>query len=181
MKYIAENRALEKLQCHKTEFARVVRENYESEAKSCSTCSTPGACCLDAHFVNVRISRLESAAILKSLSTLPPEQRENVDARIDAAISKYRLREDPENTYTCPLYETGTGCLVHHYGKPLPCIAHACYENQADLPPDELLNEYERRAADLNRRTYGRVSVPEALPLAIRKRADQTAGSSREA
>ena len=33
--------------------------------------------------------------------------------------------------------------LVHAEAKPLPCIHHACYENEKDLPPDELLAEHE--------------------------------------
>jgi hypothetical protein len=56
---------------------------------------------------------------------------------------------------------------VHDAAKPLPCIAHACYERREDLPPDELLTEREIRIAELNRRVYGRTEAPLPIPLVI--------------
>ena len=72
-------------------------------------------------------------------------------------------------TYACPLFEKGTGCLVHHEGKPLPCIQHACYDNKEDLPPDEILAEHEGLVERLNRRTYPEPAAWLPLPLFIRQ------------
>ncbi|HMJ09281.1 MAG TPA: hypothetical protein VK468_09770 [Pyrinomonadaceae bacterium] len=172
MKFISETKALERLRQLKIVFARRIETNFERNAKSCETCETPGACCLDAHFVNVRISRLEAEAIRQTLETLGPERRQEVYRRVDDVVEKYQLTE-VENaaggTYACPLFEKGTGCLVHSTGKPLPCIQHACYENEKDLPPDELLAEQEGLVDDLNRRVYGRHESLVPLPIAIRR------------
>lgn len=135
---------------------------------------TPGACCLDAHFVNVRVSRLETAAIDKHLSTLSPAAKEAVEKRSRVAIEKYLLDEDPTNTYACPLYETGVGCLVHDVAKPLPCIAHACYESESDLPPDSLVAEKELEIDSLNERVYGRSAQWLPIPLAIASKPSST-------
>jgi len=167
MKLISETRALTKLERLRSDFASRIRSNFEHRAKSCATCETPGACCLDEHFVNVRISRLEAKAIQLSLSTLDADLRFKVQTRIDRTIDKFDLRENSENTYACPLFEKGTGCLVHSTAKPLPCIAHACYENKKDLPPDEMLAEHEGLIDKLNHKTYGSGSDFKSLPVAI--------------
>jgi hypothetical protein len=170
MKILSESRALDRLKELKDGFRDIVRDRYQHKAKSCVTCETPGACCLDAHFVNVHISRLEAVAIRNVLDQMPEQQREAVYSRVEKCIDKYRLNEQADSfskTYACPLYEKGTGCLVHNYGKPLPCLHHACYENAEDLPPDELLAEKEMQVDDLNKRTYGATAwLP--LPTAIR-------------
>ena len=142
MKFLSEKIALERLHTLQTTFAEKVRERYEHRAKSCLTCETPGACCLDAHFVNVRISRLEARLIEKTLQKLPEQKRNEIYERIERSVEEYGLSEGGEvfeQTFACPLFEKGTGCFVHNEGKPLPCIHHACYERQEDLPPDELL------------------------------------------
>lgn len=149
MKPISETAGIEKLGRIREEFAREVRLGYEHKARSCSTCETPGACCLDEHFVNVRISRLEAAAIRSSIEALDRTIRAEIDSRL-AAIP------DTAEFYACPLYQAGVGCLVHATAKPLPCIAHACYERKEDLPPAELLDEREVEIDRLNRRVYGR-------------------------
>lgn len=129
------------------EFRHDISTRFEHRAKPCSTCNTP--CCLDEHFVNVRISRLEAAAIRKAVTTLSTEVREAVNERLS--------KIDPHaEFYACPLYQRGIGCLVHETAKPLPCIAHACYERKEDLPPDELLSEREIEIDALNRQVYGR-------------------------
>ena len=66
------------------------------------------------------------------------------------------------------LFEKGTGCLVHERGKPLPCIAHACYENKEDLPPGELVAEKEGLVEKLNELTYRKKTRWLPLPIAIR-------------
>ena len=74
MKTISQTSAL----LHLTEIREDLREGvtgYEHRAKSCITCDTPGACCLDEHFVNVRISRLEAVAIGNVIRGLPPEKQ----------------------------------------------------------------------------------------------------------
>ena len=172
MRFISEKKALAKLQNVKNTFAEAIRKGFGHRAKSCSTCSTPGACCLDEHFVNVRITRLEAAAIGQRLDQLSPEHREAVYSRIDDAIEKYQLTEGDEansRTYACPLFEKGVGCLAHEYGKPLPCIAHACYERKEDLPPDELLTEREIEVDKLNERVYGKPTRSLPLPVAIQR------------
>ena len=78
-----------------------------------------------------------------------------------------QMRDITPKTYACPLFEKGVGCLVHNSAKPLPCIAHACYEREADLPPDELLTEREIKIAELNRKVYGRAEPPVPIPVAI--------------
>jgi hypothetical protein len=102
------------------------------------------------------------------LDLLADEQRERVDGRIDRVIAEYGLDADDGTTYACPLFEKGIGCLVHSEAKPLPCIQHACYENEKDLPPDELLAEQEGLVDALNRRVYGQASTLTPLPLAVR-------------
>lgn len=171
MKKLSEKRALEKLQNLKTSYQEFIRTNFEYRAKNCATCETRGSCCLDAHFVNVHITRLEAAAIWKVLDGFSPERRRDVFKRIEAAIKKYGLSTEGDTfgkTYACPLFEKGTGCLVHREGKPLPCIQHACYERREDLPPDELLAEQEERVDVLNRRTYSEPATPLRLPVALR-------------
>lgn len=146
-----------------------VTNAYEHRAKSCSACSTPGACCLDEHFVNVRISRLEANAILKALDPLPGDVRRKVAIRTEAAIEKYELFDQQNERFACPLYEKGVGCLVHHTAKPMPCIVHACYDAAEDLPPGEILDRAELAAADLDCRAYGRPTLRFPIPVAISK------------
>lgn len=172
MKLISENRAAERLKEGKEAFARAIREGYEHRAKSCASCDTPGACCLDAHFVNVHITRLEAVVIRNALDRLPAVKRAAVYERVEQCISDYDLSAEGDTfakTYACPLFESGTGCLVHNEGKPLPCIHHACYENREDLPPDELLAEQEAAVENLNLRTYGEKGKWLPLPIYIRE------------
>ena len=171
MKPLSETIALEKLHGLKTDFAARIRSGYEHRAKSCATCETPGACCLDAHFVNVHITKLEAKAIRNVIDELPEAHRAQIDARIVTTIARYELTSDGDTfskTYACPLFEKGTGCLVHEPGKPLPCITHACYENKEDLPPDELLTEAEEAVDELNELVYRKPAHWLPLPIAIR-------------
>ena len=172
MKLISEQKVLGYLQELISDLKSEITEKYEHRAKNCLTCETQGACCLDAHFVNVHISRLEAVAIQKSLNELPQQKQHEINARIDAAIEKYALTTESDTyaqTYACPLFEKGTGCLVHKTGKPVPCIMHACYERKADLPPDELQTRAEKQIENLNMRTYGRARPLLPLPLALRQ------------
>jgi hypothetical protein len=178
MKPISETRALEILGKIKADLKFEI-SNYERRAKNCATCETPGACCLDAHFVNVHISRLEAMAIRNALAELPPEARNRVEKRIDESIARYELTADGDTfakTYACPLFEKGTGCLVHNTAKPAACITHACYETRADLPPEELQVGAEQRIDALNTRTYGRSQPWLPLPLAIKQHGRDGAG-----
>lgn len=103
---------------------------------------------------------------------MPEARRQDVNKRIDETIERYGLNSEGDTfarTYACPLFEAGIGCLVHEAGKPVPCIMHACYENVADLPPDEIQIEQEKLIDDLNTRTYGRTTRWLPLPLAIRR------------
>ncbi len=176
IRLLSEHKALGRLAAIRSGFELTISARYAHRAKSCETCPSPGACCLDAHFVNVHISRLEAKAIHGVLDRLNEDDRDCVYRRIAETVEKYGLTADGDTfaqTYACPLFEKGAGCLVHNDAKPLPCIAHACYETAADLPPDELLNGSERLVDGLNRRTY-RVSSPLLpLPLAIMRAGPQ--------
>ena len=172
MKTLSQTRALEKLHELKTDFATRIRSGFEHRAKDCLTCETPGACCLDAHFVNVHITRLEATAIRGTIAKLSQEGQAKIFTRVEETISKYGLSSEGDTfakTYACPLFEKGIGCLVHREGKPLPCISHACYENKKDLPPDEMLAEQEGLVENLNELTYHKPTMWLPLPIAIRK------------
>ena len=172
MKILPERKALETLNEIRTNFASVIRSDYEHRAKSCVTCDTPGACCLDEHFVNVHISRLEAVAINKVLDALPEDAQNRARERTERTISRYPLSDEDDTfakTYSCPLFERSVGCLVHDQAKPLPCIQHACYENAADLPPEELLAKNELAVDDLNLKTYGKREPWLPIPLAIQR------------
>ena len=176
IKILSERGALERLNRIISNFRSEI-SNYESRAKSCLTCDVNGSCCLDTHFVNVHISRLEAAAIRNALEKMPVARREAVKSRIDNAIEIYGLSEDGDTfsqTFACPLFEKGVGCLVHNEAKPSPCIAHGCYENKADLPPDRLLAKQEARIERLNRQTYGQAARLLPLPVAIKRAAMST-------
>ena len=171
MKILSETIALEKLHELKTAFAETITTGYGHRAKNCLTCETQGACCLDAHFVNVHITRLEAAAIESVMTGWTEERRHVVQKRIEHAIAVYELDADGETfskTYACPLFEKGIGCLVHKRGKPLACIAHGCYENKEDLPPDDLLTEQEGLVEKLNELTYQKPATWLPLPIAVR-------------
>lgn len=168
VKLISETRGIEKLAEIRSEFAAEISENYEYKAKPCLTCSSPGICCRDEHFVNVHITRLEAAAISQRLDELDEPLKEEVYRRINETIDKYNLTSEGDTflqTYACPLLDKSSRCLVHNSAKPLPCIAHACYEKQEDLPPESLLFESEKAVAKLNRRIYG--CEPALLPLPV--------------
>jgi len=172
MKLLSETTALAKLHVLKSTFARAIRDGFEHRAKSCVTCETPGACCLDAHFVNVHITPLEAKAIRNVIEKLPLAAQQHIAKRVEDTISRYELSSDGDTvskTYACPLFEKGTGCLVHERGKPLPCIAHACYENKEDLPPDELVAEQEGLVEKLNEAVYRKPVTWLPLPVAVRR------------
>jgi hypothetical protein len=166
MKLVSETKSIEKLAVVREEFRSEIGR-FETRAKSCGSCETPGACCLDAHFVNVRITRLEAAAISRVISQLPDETRMRIETRARLAISAFGLESGADKTYACPLYESGTGCVVHMDAKPLACIAHACYENANDLPPDEVLEAAERKIARLNRHAYRSDGLLMSIPVAL--------------
>jgi len=119
-------------------------------------------CCTDAHFVNVHITRLEAVAIRRTLERTPRltlERRRAVYARAHAVVARYDLRASSGDTYaqtySCPLFEPGVGCLVHRRAKPAPCIQHACYDNWEDVPALDLQWQAERRVEQLNTNVYG--------------------------
>lgn len=140
---------IEKLAKIREAFRVEIATRFEQRAKACSSCKTPGVCCLDEHFVNVRVSRLEAAAITGAVRSLGAPARAAIRERLETISPEAEF-------YACPLYQPGVGCLVHNTAKPLPCIAHACYERKEDLPPDELLSKREIEIDALSRRVYGR-------------------------
>lgn len=166
MKTLSEKEAIWRLDKLKTAYRQNIAENYETKAKDCQTCETRGACCLDAHFVNVHITQVEAVATRKVLDELDEIKRIEINERISKTIEKYNLKDSGNTfvqTFACPLFEKGMGCLVHSV-KPVPCIQHACYDFREDLPPDELQEEAERKIERLNRQTYGNAKW---LPLPI--------------
>ncbi len=143
----------------KRRFHRRIAFTYEHAARDCRTCPAPQACCTDVHFVNVHVTRLEAVAIERKLAELPDEVRRGVRARALAVIQTHQLSDEGDTysrSYGCPLYVAGTGCLVHHGGaKPAPCIQHACYEREEDVPPSSLERAVEAEVEALNREAYG--------------------------
>ncbi|MEQ1923979.1 MAG: hypothetical protein ABL952_15845 [Pyrinomonadaceae bacterium] len=169
---ISEQNALAKLDTVRSDFRAMIEQQYEHRAKPCAVCETPGACCLDEHFVNVHVSRLEAVAMRSAIADLPIQTQKAIRERTTKTIEKYKLDEAIDTrtaTYACPLFEKGTGCLVHDTAKPLPCIMHACYSSEADLPPDELLDEAELAVNKLNARTFGHTTEHLPIPMAIAK------------
>jgi len=167
MKPLSEKQSLQKLRALKEDFRASVKRDYEHRAKDCLSCETKGACCTDAHFVNVHITRLEAVLIREELEKFSVENREKLYERISETIEKYDLRSEGDTfqkTFACPLFEKSVGCLVHSV-KPVPCIAHACYERREDLPPDELQTEIEGKIENLNEKTYK--TFPKWLPLPV--------------
>ena len=168
MKKLTETKALNELNRIKRAYQKFIKINYEHRAADCETCPTKGACCLDAHFVNVHITRLEAVAIRKTLEKLSVKKQSEIYRRAAATVEKYDLKSTGDTfakTFACPLFEKGIGCLVHLEGKPAPCISHACYENEEDLPPEYLQSEIENQIERLNKRVYGTVSAWLPLPV----------------
>ena len=167
MKPLSEKQSLIKLRAVKNDFRALIKQNYEYRAKDCRTCETQGACCTDAHFVNVHITRLEAVLIREELGKLSPAKQNEIYRRIVETIEKYNLSAEGDTfqkTYACPLFEKGVGCTIHSV-KPIPCIGHACYERKEDLPPDELQAQAEEKIERLNAQTYKK--FPNWLPLPV--------------
>ena len=160
---VSESSAIEALKRTKSAFAAEIKERYEFKAKDCAVCETAGQCCVDEHFVNVRITRLEAAAINAEIDKMPDGGR--IRFRIAAAAEK--LAASDHEFFSCPLYDASVGCRVHGPAKPLACIYHACYADAKDVPPPELLDAAEASAAGLETRVYGRCAGTVLLPLAL--------------
>ncbi len=176
MKRIPETEAIRRLNLRKKALADTVRLDYEHRAKSCLTCETQGECCTDVHFVNVHITRLEAASINRTLAAMPADKQFAIRERIDNTIHAYGLSESGntfEQKFACPLFENGTGCLIHHEGKPVPCIMHACYERGEDLPPDTLETDATEYVEAINRQTYGIFARWLPLPVWLAKEFDR--------
>ncbi len=140
MRGLSEREAVARLKRGKARFQSHIKHNYEHRALSCRACPTPGVCCTDAHFVNVHITRLEAVAIRESVARTPrltDEGRRAVYARARDTVDRYGLGAAGDTfaqTFSCPLFVRGAGCLVHRRAKPAPCVQHACYEDWRDVP-----------------------------------------------
>lgn len=171
MRALTEAKGLARLQRSKAAFQTHVKLNFEHRARDCRACPTPGVCCTDAHFVNVHITRLEAVAVRETLARTPrlsDAERRDVYARARAAVERYELSAMGDNfmqTYSCPLFVAGAGCLVHRRAKPAACIQHACYDDWADVPPADLQWREERRVEQLNREVYGAAWAWLPLPV----------------
>lgn len=163
--------ALAQLQRVKNSYQSFIKLNYEHAAEDCRTCPVRGECCTDAHFVNVQITRLEAVAIRETLARTPrltDAARRAVYARAGEAVRRFNLSARGDTfaqTYSCPLYNSSLGCLVHQRAKPAPCIQHACYENWTDLPPASLQTRTEHRIEQLNMEVYGAAWAWLPVPL----------------
>lgn len=186
MNRLAEQAALAKLQRLKTSYQTSIRRNYERAAEDCRACQTPGACCMDAHFVNVHITRLEAVHIRETIERTPrlsEEEKREVYLRAAQAVRRYSLRASGDTfaqTFACPLYVPRFGCLVHRRAKPAPCIQHACYANWEDLPPDALQARVEHRVEELNTEAYGAAWGWLPLPLWLKLLDPRSDGSELE-
>ncbi|MDT7689164.1 MAG: hypothetical protein QOE46_1923 [Acidobacteriota bacterium] len=171
MRKLTEAEAVARLKQGKAAFQTHVKFNFEHRALDCRVCPTPGMCCTDAHFVNVHITRLEAVAIRETLARTPRltvDERRAVYTRAREAVTRYDLRAGGDTfaqTFACPLFVKGTGCLVHQRAKPAPCVQHACYEDWSDVPPLSLQWREERHIEQLNTDVYG--SAWEWLPLPV--------------
>ncbi len=162
MRKLSEAAALAQLQRGKAALQSHIKLNFEPAARDCRVCPTQGVCCTDAHFVNVHITRLEAVAMRETLERTPrltAQERRAVYVRARAAVERYNLRaaggDTYAQTYSCPLFAPGVGCLVHQRAKPAPCIQHACYNNWEDVPPLDLQWRAERHVEQLNTEAYG--------------------------
>ncbi|HEV3468879.1 MAG TPA: hypothetical protein VG148_06130 [Pyrinomonadaceae bacterium] len=171
MRKLSEAEALARLRRGKAAFQTHVKLNFEHRARDCRACPTPGVCCTDAHFVNVHITRLEAVAVRETLARTPrlsDAERRAVYARAREAVARYGLTAAGDTfaqTYSCPLFVAGAGCLVHRRAKPAPCIQHACYEDWSDVPPAGLQWREERRVEQLNTEVYGAAWAWLPLPV----------------
>ena len=161
MRRLTEAEGLARLRRGKAAFQTHIKLGYEHRARDCRSCPTPGACCTDAHFVNVHVTRLEAVAIRDTLARTPrltEDERRAVYARAREAVRRYGLAAAGDTfarTYSCPLFIAGRGCLVHQRAKPAPCVQHACYDNWEDVPPASIQWREERRIERLNTEVYG--------------------------
>ena len=171
MRKLNEADAVARLKRGKVSFQTHIKLNYEHRALSCRACPTPGVCCTDAHFVNVHITRLEAVAIRDTLARTPrlsEDERRAVYVRAREAVGRYGLASSGDTfaqTFSCPLFMKGVGCLVHQRAKPAPCVQHACYEDWADVPPLDAQWREEGRIGRLNTEVYG--AAWEWLPLPV--------------
>ena len=174
MNEATEAKALAQLQRLKASYQSHIKREYEHAAQNCQTCPTRGVCCTDEHFVNVHITRLEAVAIRETLERTPRLSRDEKRAvyqRARETVARYGLRltstleESFAQTFSCPLFETKLGCLVHARAKPSPCIQHACYERWEDLPPTSLQTRADHRVEQLNAKIYGKAWRWLPLPL----------------
>ncbi|MBX3287989.1 MAG: hypothetical protein KF855_01470 [Acidobacteria bacterium] len=172
MRTFSETTALGKLNVAVKRLSLEIADGFEHNALDCSVCDDRGKCCRDEHFVNVRITRLEAAAIRKVIDELPAWKAQAVQERIERAVVRYGLEEAEDDTagYACPLLDDDARCLVHGKAKPMPCVMHACYEKESDLPPPELLDLHESSVGRLNRKVYGSDMLPLPIPLALSRR-----------
>jgi hypothetical protein len=171
MKRLTEAAALARLRREKSAYQSVIKLDYEHAARSCKACPTPGACCTDAHFVNVHVTRLEAIAMRETIERTPrldTAARRAVYERARETVARYNLSASGDTfaqTYSCPLYAPGVGCLVHARAKPAPCVQHACYDRWEDVPPAELQWRVESRVERLNEQAYGAAWAWLPLPV----------------
>jgi hypothetical protein len=171
MRRLAEAKALARLRRGKAAFQTNIKLRFEHRARDCRQCPTPGICCTDAHFVNVHITRLEAVAIRETIARTPrldEAERSAVYERARETVARYRLSAAGDTfaqTFACPLFVAGRGCLVHQRAKPAPCVQHACYDDWADVPPLDQQWHEERRIEQLNTEAYGAAWAWLPLPL----------------
>jgi Fe-S-cluster containining protein len=177
MKFLSETAGLRIIEEARRDL-RIAVSPHEVMAKDCQTCETRGLCCTDAHFVNVRISPLETKAIINHIEGLSDRLKTRIRMRLNESLESLEEELEAESVfYSCPLFDREVGCSVHEV-KPGACIHHACYENKSDLPPAMILDEYEEAVGLANKRVYGKHLVSLPIPIAIRELAEDSGSSN---
>jgi Fe-S-cluster containining protein len=179
MKFLSETSGLRIIEEARRDL-RIAVSTHEVMAKDCQTCETRGLCCTDTHFVNVRISPLETKAIINHIEGLSDRLKTRIRMRLAESLENFEEQTptDAESVfYSCPLFDKDVGCSVHEV-KPGACIHHACYENKSDLPPAMILDEYEEVVELANKRVYGKDQTSVPIPLAIGRKWSNSVSSN---
>ncbi|HZS47555.1 MAG TPA: hypothetical protein VFC63_20960 [Blastocatellia bacterium] len=171
MRKINESEALARLKRIKDNF-RAYIGRHSQNAIDCSTCSMP--CCQDSKFVNVNITRLEATAILRTLQQSPRISKQKfyqIITKAEQTVVRHRLDavgDTFKQTYSCPLFEKGVGCLVHYKAKPAPCIQFGCYEDWQDIPDMTEFHRVQRRVERLHE-AIGEEPIYQTIPVWLKK------------
>jgi len=116
----------------------------------------------------MRIYRIEAAALARRLREpdLAPRIPEILE-KARAEIECRGLSDDPEATYDCPLLSEEGGCLVHGAAQPAGCLTFSPVEDGGCDHDLKLFYKKSPKIEAADRRAFGRVAEPIAIPLAL--------------